>query len=36
MGGSADQRYNGSWIVQRSVEMNQPIVGYSTWFFDPL
>lgn len=27
MGGSADLRYNGSWIVQRSVEMGQPIVS---------
>ena len=27
MGGSADHRYNGSWIVQRSVEMGQPIVS---------
>ncbi|KIK54659.1 hypothetical protein GYMLUDRAFT_176940 [Collybiopsis luxurians FD-317 M1] len=26
MGGSADHRYNGSWIVQRSVAMNQPII----------
>jgi hypothetical protein len=26
MGGSADIRYNGTWIVQRSVEMDQPIV----------
>ncbi|EIN05226.1 alpha/beta-hydrolase [Punctularia strigosozonata HHB-11173 SS5] len=26
MGGSADQRYNGSWVVQRSVEMKQPII----------
>ncbi|EIN05256.1 alpha/beta-hydrolase [Punctularia strigosozonata HHB-11173 SS5] len=26
MGGSADHRYNATWIVQRSVEMGQPIV----------
>ncbi|KAF5392122.1 hypothetical protein D9757_003310 [Collybiopsis confluens] len=26
MGGSADHRYNGSWIVQRSVAMKQPII----------
>ncbi|KAF9022991.1 alpha/beta-hydrolase [Rhodocollybia butyracea] len=26
MGGSADHRYNGTWIVQRSVEMKQPII----------
>ncbi|EIN05235.1 alpha/beta-hydrolase [Punctularia strigosozonata HHB-11173 SS5] len=25
-GGSADHRYNGTWIVQRSVEMGQPII----------
>ncbi|EJT98043.1 alpha/beta-hydrolase [Dacryopinax primogenitus] len=26
MGGSADHRYNGSWIVQRSMEMGSPII----------
>ncbi|KZT55557.1 carboxylesterase family protein [Calocera cornea HHB12733] len=26
MGGSADHRYNGSWIVQRSMEMGTPII----------
>lgn len=30
MGGSADQHYNGSWIVERSVEMGQPIVNISS------
>ncbi|GAA5873433.1 hypothetical protein JCM8547_005433 [Rhodosporidiobolus lusitaniae] len=29
MGGSADQRYNGSYVVQRSVEMGKPIVFVS-------
>jgi hypothetical protein len=27
MGGSGDLHYNGSWIVQRSVEMKKPIVS---------
>jgi hypothetical protein len=27
MGGSADRRYNGSWIVDRSVELKKPIVS---------
>ncbi|BGP42947.1 hypothetical protein JCM10449v2_006962 [Rhodotorula kratochvilovae] len=26
MGGNADIRYNGSWVVQRSVEMEKPII----------
>ncbi|PWN52525.1 alpha/beta-hydrolase [Violaceomyces palustris] len=26
MGGSGDRRYNGSWIVDRSVELGQPII----------
>jgi acetylcholinesterase len=25
-GGSADRRYNGSWIVEQSVQMGQPVV----------
>lgn len=29
MGGSADKRYNLSFIVERSVEMNTPIIGVS-------
>ncbi|GAA5917750.1 hypothetical protein JCM6882_001314 [Rhodosporidiobolus microsporus] len=29
MGGSADMRYNGSWVVQRSVEMDKPIIYVS-------
>ncbi|KZO91916.1 alpha/beta-hydrolase [Calocera viscosa TUFC12733] len=29
MGGSADHRYNGSWIVQRSMEMGTPIIFVS-------
>ncbi|KAJ4250899.1 hypothetical protein NW762_011549 [Fusarium torreyae] len=29
MGGSADKRYNLSFIVDRSVELNQPIIGVS-------
>ncbi|GAA5939264.1 uncharacterized protein JCM15063_004470 [Sporobolomyces koalae] len=29
MGGSADRRYNGTWVVQRSVEMNKPIMFVS-------
>jgi hypothetical protein len=28
-GGINDDRYNGSWMVQRSVEMDKPIVSYS-------
>jgi hypothetical protein len=27
MGGSADRRYNASWIVERSVELKKPIVS---------
>ncbi|GAA5917748.1 hypothetical protein JCM6882_001313 [Rhodosporidiobolus microsporus] len=30
MGGSGDLRYNSSWVVQRSVEMNKPIIHVST------
>jgi carboxylesterase type B len=29
MGGTADQRYNLSFIVQNSVEMNKPMIGIS-------
>ncbi|KAM0545439.1 hypothetical protein ACHAPJ_011344 [Fusarium lateritium] len=29
MGGSADKRYNLSFIVDRSVELNQPVIGVS-------
>jgi acetylcholinesterase len=29
MGGSGDQRYNLSFIVQHSVEMGKPIIGVS-------
>ncbi|GAA6023879.1 hypothetical protein JCM10207_000513 [Rhodosporidiobolus poonsookiae] len=29
MGGSADMRYNGSWVVQRSVELEKPIIFVS-------
>ncbi|GAA5840871.1 hypothetical protein JCM11251_007627 [Rhodosporidiobolus azoricus] len=29
MGGSADMRYNGSWVVERSVEMDKPIIFVS-------
>ncbi|GAA6061450.1 hypothetical protein JCM10212_005653 [Sporobolomyces blumeae] len=28
-GGSADRRYNGTWVVQRSVEMEKPIIFVS-------
>jgi acetylcholinesterase len=34
MGGSADRHYNGSWIVQQSIEMGQPVVsGPSVFHF---
>ncbi|BGP03029.1 hypothetical protein NBRC10513v2_006754 [Rhodotorula toruloides] len=29
MGGSGDSRYNGSWVVERSVEMGKPIMFVS-------
>ncbi|GAA5824315.1 hypothetical protein JCM5353_007020 [Sporobolomyces roseus] len=29
MGGSGDRRYNGTWVVQRSVEMEKPIIFVS-------
>ncbi|GAA6061459.1 hypothetical protein JCM10212_005662 [Sporobolomyces blumeae] len=29
MGGSGDRRYNGTWVVQRSVEMDKPIIFVS-------
>ncbi|GAA5915078.1 uncharacterized protein JCM6883_003261 [Sporobolomyces salmoneus] len=29
MGGNADRRYNGTWVVQRSVEMEKPIIFVS-------
>lgn len=30
MGGTADRRYNASWVVERSVEMGKPIIFVST------